>query len=233
MILVRLKELESRKIEVVLDRLERKERGVAGVQGGKGNVGSRGPKAEPVGPVGPEGEQGVQGTSGERGPIGTKGDQGVRGSVGPIGPKGVQGFQVAKGDRGERGERGVKGEKGIQCDNSNVLSVFAEHLPIQLATRYGEKMRLIKYYVSEDLSRIVELAGGMGTLRCVSAYHESAWHFDAKFIDDEGHEMENVKKANGHGHCLQMKNSAHYCPYDLASNKVNAIYIVYQDKKIR
>ena len=35
-------------------------------------------------------------------------------------------------------ERGVKGEKGIQGDNSDVLSVLADHLPIQLATRYGE-----------------------------------------------------------------------------------------------
>ena len=31
----------------------------------------------------------------------------------------------------------MKGEKGIQGDSSDVLSVFAEHLPIQLATRYG------------------------------------------------------------------------------------------------
>ena len=39
----------------------------------------------------------------------------------------------------DHGERGVKGEKSIQGDNSNVLSVLADHLPIQLATRYGEK----------------------------------------------------------------------------------------------
>ena len=55
----------------------------------------------------------------------------------------MQGVQGAKGGRGERGERGVKG------DNSNVLSVLAEHLPIQLATRYGEKMCFIKCDVSE------------------------------------------------------------------------------------
>ena len=40
---------------------------------------------------------------------------------------------------------------------------------------------------------MVELAGGVGTLRCGSAYHEPAWHFDAKFVDGEGHEMANVQ----------------------------------------
>ena len=96
----------------------------------------------PVSPVGPEGEQGVQGTRSDRGRIGTKGDQGVRGSACPVGSKGVQGVQRAKGDRGERGQRGVKGEKGIRGDNSNVLSVLSEYLPIRLATRYGEKSGL-------------------------------------------------------------------------------------------
>ena len=43
--------------------------------------------------------------------------------------------------------------------------------------------------------------------------------------------MANVKKATGHGHFLEMKNSAYHCPYDLASNKVNAIYIVYKIRK--
>ena len=42
----------------------------------------------------------------------------------------------------------MKGEKGIQRDNSDVLSVLAEHLPIQLATWHGEKMCFIKYHVS-------------------------------------------------------------------------------------
>ena len=36
----------------------------------------------------------------------------------------------------------MKGEKGIQGDNSDVLSVLAEHLPLQLAARYGEKLSL-------------------------------------------------------------------------------------------
>ena len=125
----------------------------------------------------------------------------------------------------------MKGEKGIQGDNSNVLSVLAEHLLIQLATRYDEKMCFIKYHVSEVRSSIVELAGGVGTLRSISAYHEPAWHFDAKFVSGQGHEMANVQKATGHGHFLEMKNSAYHCPYALASNKVNAIYIVYKIRK--
>ena len=39
-----------------------------------------------------------------------------------------------------------------------------EHLPIQVVTKS---------------SCIVELVGGVETLRCVSAYHGSVWHFDA------------------------------------------------------
>ena len=68
-------------------------------------------------------------------------------------------------------------------------------------------------------------------LRNVSVYHEPAWHFVAKFVDGQGHEMANVQKATVHGHFLEMKNSAYRCPYDLASNKVNAIYIVYKIRK--
>ena len=83
----------------------------------------------------------------------------------------------------ERGERGVKGEKGIQGDNSDVLSVLDDHLPIQLTTRYGDKLCFVKYNLSEDRSSIIELSGGVGTLRNVSAYNEPAWHFDAKFVD--------------------------------------------------
>ena len=108
----------------------------------------------------------------------------MRGPVGPVGPKGVQGVQVAKGDLGERGERGVKIEQGIQGDNSDVLSLLAEPLPIQLATRYDEKMCFIKYHVSEDRSSIVELAGDVGTLRCVIAYHEPAWRFNLSMVKD-------------------------------------------------
>ena len=75
---------------------------------------------------------------------------------------------------------------------------------------------------------IVVLSGGVETLRNVSAYHEPAWHFDAKFVNGQGHERENVQKATGHGHFLEMKNSAYHCLYDLVDNKVNAIYIVYK-----
>ena len=71
----------------------------------------------------------------------------------------------------------------------------------------------------------------MGTLRSVSAYHEPEWHFDGKFVSGPGHEMANVQKATGHGHFLEMKNSAYSCPYDFASNKVNVIYIVYKIRK--
>ena len=82
----------------------------------------------------------------------------------------------------------MKGEKGIQGDKSDVLSVLADHLPIQLATRYGETMCFIKYHVSEYRSSIIELSGGVGTLRSVRVYHEPVWHFDAKFVDGHGHE---------------------------------------------
>ena len=126
--------------------------------------------------------------------------------------KGIQGYVGAKGDRGERGERGVKGEKSIQGDNSVDLSVLADHLPIQLATRHGEKMCLIKYHVSEDRSSIIELSGGVETLRSVSAYYEPVCILVLN--------LSNVQKASGHGHYLEMKNSA-----------VNVIYIVYKIRK--
>ena len=75
----------------------------------------------------------------------------------------------------------IKGDRGIQGKRDSVWC-------------------FIKYHVSEDRSSIVELAGCVGTLRCVSAYHEPAWHFVAKLVDDEGQEMANVQKATGHGH---------------------------------
>ena len=101
----------------------------------------------------------------------------------------------------------MKGGTGIQGDLSNVLDVLAEHLPIQLTPRCGEKMCFIKYHVPEDRSSIVELVRGVGTLRCVNAYHELAWHFDAKFVNGEGNKMANVQNATGHDHFLEMKNS--------------------------
>ena len=60
-------------------------------------------------------------------------------------------------------------------------------------------MCFIKYHVSEDRLSIVELAGGVGTLHCVSTYHEPACHFDAKFVNGKGHKMANVQKATSHG----------------------------------
>ena len=159
----------------------------------------------------------------QRGPAGVKGDRG------PEGPVGIQGLVGDQGERGKRGERGERGEKGLQGDTSDVLSVLAANIPIQLATRYGEKMCFVKYHVSEDKSNIVESSGGVQTLRNVSAYNEHTWHFDAKFVDKQEHTRANVQKAPGHGHFLEMKNTAEYhCPYDLVDYKVNAIYIVYK-----
>ena len=97
-------------------------------------------------------------------------------------------------------------------------------------------MCVVKYHVSEDRSCIVESYGGVQTLRNVSAYHEHAWHFDAKFVNDQGHVRANVQKATGHGNFVEMKNSAYRCPYDLVDNKVNDIYIyiyIYIVYKIR
>ena len=77
-------------------------------------------------------------------------------------------------------------------------------------------------------SSIVESSSGVQTLRNVSAYNEPTWHFDAKFVDKQEHTRANVQKAPGHGHFLEMKNTAYHIPYDLVDNKVNAIYIVYK-----
>ena len=189
-------------------------------KGDTGGVGQQGP----IGPRGSTGPRGVQGAKGLRGGAGIQGPRGVQGPVGSTdeqderGPKGHYGIQgLVGGDRGERGECGVKGEKVIQDDNSDVLSVLANYLLIQQATRYGEKMCFVKYHVSEDRSSIAEWSGGVDTLRNVSAYHKPAWHFDAKFVNGQGHERANVQKATGHGivYFLEMKNSTYHCPYDL------------------
>ena len=71
-------------------------------------------------------------------------------------------------------------------------------------------MCFVKYHVSEDQSSIVESSGGVQTLRNVSAYNEAALHFDAKFVNGEGHEWENVQRATCYGHFLEMKNSAYH-----------------------
>ena len=113
-----------------------------------------------------------------------------------------------------------------QGDTSDVLSVLASHLPIQLAKRYGEKTCFVKYHVSEDQSSVVRIPGGVQTLRNVGAYHDPTWHFNAQFVDKEEHTMADVQTAPGHGHFLQMKNTAYHCPYDFADDKVNDIYIV-------
>ena len=97
-----------------------------------------------------------------QGPVGTPGVQGKRGPEGHYGTQGLV---------GEQGDRDERGEKDIQGDTSDVLSVLADHLPIQLMTRYSDKMYFVKYDVSEDRSSIVESSGGVQTLRNVSAYH--------------------------------------------------------------
>ena len=43
---------------------------------------------------------------------------------------------------------------------------------------------------------------GVQTLRNVSAYHEPAWHFDAKFVDGQAHTRANVQKTSRHEHFL-------------------------------
>ena len=60
--------------------------------------------------------------------------------------------------------------------------------------------------------------GGVQTLRNVSA----------QFVDKQEHTRADVQKASGHGHFLDMKNTAYHFPYDFADNKVNAINIVYK-----
>ena len=58
--------------------------------------------------------------------------------------------------------------------------------------------------------------------------HTTNLHFDAKFVDKQGHTKATVQNATGYGHFLEMKNTAYHCHYDLVDDKVNAIYIVYK-----
>ena len=144
-----------------------------------GGVGQHGP----IGSRGSTCPRGVQGAKGLRGVAGIQGEHGPKGHYGT---QGLVGDKGDRGERGERGERGAKGEKGIQGANSDVLSVLADHLPIQLATRYGEKMCFVKYHVSEDRSSIVESSGGLKSLRTVSAY--------GKFVNGQGHARVNRER---------------------------------------
>ena len=65
-------------------------------------------------------------------------------------------------------------------------------------------MCFVKYHASEVKLSIVESSGGVQTLRNVSAYHEPAWHFGAKFVDRQAHTRTNVHKAPDHGHFLEI-----------------------------
>ena len=125
-------------------------------------------------PRGMKGAKGLRGVAGIQGPLGVQGPVGITGVQGERGPEGHYGTQGLVGKRGDCGERDERGEKGIQGDTSDVLSVLADHLHIQLATRYCEKICFVKYHVSEDRSSIVESPGGVQTLRNVSAYYELA-----------------------------------------------------------
>ena len=69
-------------------------------------------------------------------------------------------------------------------------------------------MCFVKHHVSEDKSSIVRSHGGVQKLRNVNAYNEPTWHFDAQFVDKQGHTRADVQKASGHGHFLEMKNTA-------------------------
>ena len=169
-----------------------------------------------IGVRGVEGVRGVAGLDGPKWPVGEKGDRGREG------PVGIQGLVGDQGERGEHGQRGERGEKGVQGDTSDVLSVLAAHLPIQLAKRYGEKMCFVEYHVSEDRSSIVRMSGGVQTLRNVSAYNEPTWHFDAQFVDKQGHTRAIVQIASGHGYFLETKSTAYRRPYDLVDNKVKS-----------
>ena len=178
----------------------------------KGDAGGIGPQGlvGPKGSTGLRGVRGVEGVHGVAGPDGLQGPAGVKGDCGPQGPFGIQGLVGDQGDCGERGEHGERGEKGLQGDTSDVLSVLAAHIPIQLVKRYGKNMCFVKYHVSEDKSSIVE-SSGVQMLHNVSVYHKPAWHFDAKFVDRQDHTKANVQKAPGHRHFLEMKNKAYHC----------------------
>ena len=155
--------------------------------------------------------RGVEEVRGVAGPDEPKGPSGEKGDKGWEGPSGIQGLPGDQGERGERGQRGERGENGVQGDASDVLTALATHLPIQLPERYSEKMCFVKYHEdeSEDESSVVSMTGGVQTLRNVSAYKEPAWHFDAQFVDKQGHAKAKVQMASGHRHFLEMKNTAY------------------------
>ena len=153
--------------------------GRQGPAGQRGAVGSEGPpgkigKIGPPGPVGGKGNVGARGEKSEKGNVGSadpQGPVGPKGSTGLIGVRGVEGVTEAEKARLvfkvfleiKVNEASVDSVVNEEKRASDVLSVLATHLPIQLAERYGEKMCLVKYHISEDESSVVRMTGGVQT----------------------------------------------------------------------
>ena len=126
-----------------------------------------------------EGVRGVAGPDGPKVPSGEKGDRGWEG------PPGLQGLVGDQGERGERGQRGKRGEKCVQGDASDVLSVLATHLPIQLAERYGEKMCFAQYHISDEQGHAkvnVQIASGRGHFL---EMNNTAYHSPYDLVDNK------------------------------------------------
>ena len=60
----------------------------------------------------------------------------------------------------------------------------------------------------------------------MSNYHEPTWHFDATFVPGP-----HIKRGKPAQYYIDLEMSSYKCPYDLAFNKVTAIYFVYQIRK--
>ena len=87
-------------------------------------------------------------------------------------------------------------------------------------------MGFVKYLINKSGRSYRIVNDGIQTLVNMSNYHEPTWHFDATFVP--GPHQKRGKPAQ---YYIDLEMSSYKCPYDLAYNKVTAIYFVYQIRK--
>ena len=193
---------------------------IKGLEGSVGPVGHQGIRGD-TGLVGIRGDRGPAGKSGPQGGAGGLGHQGPQGSEGPEGDQGLPGIEGPKGNLGPEGPAGKQGPMGERADAGNVIDVMGIYVPILVAKRYLAKMGFVKYLINKSGSsyRIVNL--GIQTLVNMSNYHGPTWHFDAAFVPGS-----HTKRGKPAQYYIDLEMSSYKCPYDLAFNKVTAIYFV-------
>ena len=140
--------------------------------------------------------------------------------------KGIRVCLELKANLGPEGPAGKQGPMGERADAGNVIDVMGIYVPILVAKRYLAKMGFVKYLINKSGSSYRIVNHGIQTLVNMSNYHEPTRHFDATFVPGP-----HTKRGKPAQYYTDLEMSSYKCPYDLAFNKVTAIYFVYQIRK--